>query len=153
MSEVQVWCDGSSTGRANREWGFGFVIVVNDEVVCCGWGGGLKGSNNTAELTAAIKGIEKYVELEKSNPDWPCNVVLISDSMYCLGMASGQYNPSKNIELATKLEKLYSTYCTSTRHVKGHSGNHLNDRCDALAKRGKEEAKIPVKDVSKDQSS
>ncbi len=135
--ELSIWGDGSSTGRANREWGYGFVIAIDDEPVACGYGGGPTGTNNTAELTALIEGLKRYAVMVEKHPEWPMNCVLVSDSMYALGIASGKFNAEKNLELAKELSELYKKYGTGTKHVRGHAGVELNERCDRLSKIGK----------------
>jgi ribonuclease HI len=86
------------------------------------------------ELRAAIAGLEKAKELGYSE-----GITLFSDSQYVLGLANGIYSAQKNVLLAIHLRKLALELGISTQWVKGHSGNPWNDRCDSLAKRGKEE--------------
>lgn len=98
-----------------------------------GIGGGPRGTNNIAELSAAIQGMH-YIIDNKIQED----VTLVSDSQYVLGLASGQYTPQKNIELATELMNLVKQLNIKTKWVKGHSQNVFNDVVDLLAKSGKE---------------
>ena len=37
---VEIWCDGSSSGKPNREWGYGWVIAIDGVPFECGFGGG-----------------------------------------------------------------------------------------------------------------
>lgn len=65
-------------------------------------------------------------------------VELVSDSQYSLGMASGGYTPTKNLELAGLARKLAITLeIERFRWVKGHRGDEFNERCDGLAKDAK----------------
>jgi ribonuclease HI len=133
-----LYCDGSSTGRSNREWGWGFVLVEGDIVLAHSSGGGPSGSNNSAELTAAIMGF-RYMEANGILGP----VTIVSDSKYCLGIANGTYTPSKNLELCQELRAFYLKYNASTRWVKGHSGERLNEVVDKLAKAAKDMYKDP----------
>lgn len=143
---VEIWADGSSTGRPDREWGWGFVIAIDGQPVVCDFGGGPCGSNNVAEMEAAIQGITRYARMVQQHPEWPLGCVLVSDSMYTLNQATGRQMAHKNIEQASRLKMLWSRYCTGVKHVRGHTGEHLNERCDVLAKRGKElYSKRPIK--------
>lgn len=134
---VEIWCDGSSTGRPNRAWGWAYVIAIDGVPVCCDYGGGPHGTNNTAELMAAIQGITRYAKMVADHPEWPLGCVLISDSMYTLGQATGKFQAHKNAELCGQLNALYGQHCTQAKHVRGHTGVDLQERCDRLAKLGK----------------
>ncbi len=134
---VEVWGDGSSTGRPDREWGYGYVIAIDGVPVYCDCGGGPSGTNNVAEMEALIQGLIKYGEMIGQHPEWPLGCVVVSDSMYALGQATGRQTAHKNVEKAAQLRALYVKHCTGSRHVRGHSGEHLNERCDKLSKRGK----------------
>jgi len=139
--EILVWTDGSSHAKGGLPIGWGFVLTLDNYPIDANYGGKTRGTNNEAELTAAIQGLqavkermEKFPELKK------CQVVLVSDSQYVLGLASGKYTPSKNVSLAKKVRALAKELNVKTRWVKGHSGVIWNDRVDSLAKRGKEMA-------------
>ncbi len=134
---VEVWGDGSSTGRPDREWGWGFVIAIDGIPVCCDFGGGPSGTNNVAEMEALVQGILCYADMVQKHPEWPLGCIVVSDSMYALGQATGRQQAYKNVEKATQLRALYDKYCTGARHVRGHTGEHLNERADMLSKRGK----------------
>ena len=132
---ITVHCDGSSTGRSNREGGWAYVICIDDEPIACNYGGDLSTTNNLMEMEAAIQGLRA---LSKINMWYPGEqVTLVSDSMYCLGTASGKLAASKNLEKVAELRELYKSVRDNTRWVKGHAGDPMNMRCDSLAKRGK----------------
>ena len=135
---IEIWGDGSSTGRPDREWGWGFVIAIDGDPIVCDFGGGPCGTNNVAEMEALVQGITRYARMLPDHPEWPLGCVLVSDSMYALNQASGRQQAYKNVEQAGRLKALYDRYCTAVRHVRGHRGEHLNERCDVLSKRGKD---------------
>ena len=138
---IKVYCDGSSSGRSDKPGGWAYVIVREEKgeefVLACGYGGDPSTTNNIMELTAAIKGLEKFVEMGLEGP-----VDLVSDSQYTLGLACGSYTPSKNIELAQKLYELAKQTGMQSLWVRGHGGSLWNCRCDSLAKRGKYEISV-----------
>lgn len=134
---VEVYSDGSGTSMG-KPGGWGFVVVVEGTKVHEDSGALPDASNNVAELTAALKGLE-FVD---SHPDLRSrDITLISDSQLVLGFASGEWEPKKFhlLVLASKLSKLYKSLDVSKRWVKGHSGDEHNERCDRLAKAARQE--------------
>lgn len=133
---ISIYCDGSSTGRANREGGWCFIILQNNEVLFANYGGSQKTTNNIMELTAIIKGLEKFLTMDTK----PQLVEIVSDSEYALKIVNGAYQASKNLDVCNRAKELYAKVPNiRTRWVRGHSGNEWNERCDRLAKTGKEE--------------
>lgn len=129
---ITAYCDGSSTGKSNKPWGWGFVVVHNDIVIGYGYGGGPSGTNNMGELSGAIQAMEYCIEAKIKK------ILLISDSMYCLDLLNGDKIASKNRELVEWMLYLKSQIDVKTRWVKGHSGDKFNEIADRLAKKGKQ---------------
>lgn len=142
---VEIWSDGSSNGKSNSPCGWGFVIVQNGDVLYANYGYFLNGTNNAAELEGACQGIEAWARLAPKYIRDGETVTLISDSQITLGLATGQYGASKNVELAARLARLYKTYCTDIRWVRGHVGTPANECVDRLAKRGRREATLSLR--------
>jgi ribonuclease HI len=94
------------------------------------------------ELLGAIRGLEAVKRLDLMD-----RIELVSDSQYTLGMANGEYmiHEGRNEDLILPLRKLMKELGATTRWVRGHVGDTLNERCDSLAKRGKREATCPPK--------
>ena len=141
---IQVHCDGSSTGRSGREGGWAYVIEQDGKVLYAGKGGHPETTNNLMEMEGAIQGLRA---LEKVGPKHWRNkeaVILVSDSKYCLGMATGKLAAATNLEKVAELQALYKRICTDSRWVHGHTGDKYNERCDSLAKIGKQEALLSV---------
>ena len=134
---IELYCDGSGTS-VGKPGGWGFVVVVDGTKVHEDSGSLVDASNNVAELTAALKGLE-YIY---SHPDLEDrHITLVSDSQLVLGFASGEWEPKKFhlLLLASKVNKLYSLLEASKRWVKGHSGDEYNEQCDKLAKTARKE--------------
>jgi ribonuclease HI len=163
---ISVYCDGSSSSRGGKPGGWAYVIVRDsgstiEKVLVANYGGEAVATNNTMELTAALEGIrsaQALIELGKIQKNEV--VELVSDSQYALNMANGGWTPSrdsegnvKNGDLISALQAVAKTVLTPdpwdkdrprTRWVPGHTGDTWNERCDKLAKQGKEEAKAKL---------
>jgi ribonuclease HI len=138
---ISIYTDGSSEGNSVGAIGWGWIIVYGDEILDCGSGGSPVGTNNIAELTAAIEGIKAFQKLRHTLDVFGINinepVELVSDSQYVLGIASGRFKPLKNLELAKEIRDLFLDIGAVDVWVKGHSGDLINERCDELAKHAK----------------
>jgi hypothetical protein len=107
----------------------------------------VSGTNNIAELLAAITGMETIKALDLRN----VVVELVSDSMYVLDLASGAKSPTANMELANRLIALANELQVTVRWVKGHSGNPVQELTDSMAKaeRNKFLGKLPGGGIKK----
>jgi ribonuclease HI len=132
---ISIYCDGSSVGNSKGATGWGWVITDWEDIICAGSEGSPEGTNNTAELQAAIHGLRAVIDrnLHKNN-----DVEVVSDSTYALGLANGTYEPSTHFELVRRLRLLYQQATATTRWVRGHSGDAFNDKADELAKAGRD---------------
>ena len=129
---IEIYTDGSGT-TATKPCGWAFVIVQDGVAIHEQCGSLPKGTNNVAELTAAIKGLA-YAIVQGYHTKH--EITLVSDSQLVLGYADGSYK-IKALHLASlyvKLKKLYTYSKATGRWVKGHTGNTNNERCDKLAK-------------------
>lgn len=148
MPVVKIYADGSSHARGSLPGGWAFVCVYFStpnkfDIVGFGYGGDPSTTNNLMELTAAIRGIQAFTKFAAlQSQEWRdrTRAVLISDSQYTLGVASGRNRILSNVILATELRGLAVQYNVATRWVRGHTGDPWNERCDRFAKKGKEEA-------------
>ena len=145
---IEVYSDGSSSGKSALPTGYGWVVCKDRKIICSGYGGEEAGTNNTAEMLGAIHGLE--AALQAGLYEDGERVILICDSQYALGIASGLMHPSKNLDLSQRLRALAKALCLETRWVPGHRYKRtvpyakqdrdilLNTRCDQLAQLGRE---------------
>jgi ribonuclease HI len=136
---IEVYSDGSAT-TADKPGGYAFVICVEKVKVAEGSGHLPKATNNVAEITAAISGLEYIATHDLPGVDETGEVVLVSDSKLVLGYADGSYQCKAMhlLPLMLKLRKLFRQVNATTRWERGHQGEPNNERCDELAKAARE---------------
>lgn len=141
MKEITIYCDGSSIGNPGPGgWGAAILIFQNrggrtvQEI-----GGAEKHTtNNRMELTAVIESLKKISENSE--------VTIKTDSQYVIngitkwvygwqknGWKTAQKEDVLNKDLWQELMKLSGNSEVSFEHVKGHSGNAMNERADIIA--------------------
>lgn len=130
---IQIWTDGSSSGGVGPG-GYGWIIVVDDQVHYAGFGSARDTTNNLMELEGAIQGLLYLIDHPILDPE---GITLVSDSMYVLGIANGDYTPQKNLDSTMKLRTLATLLDIKTQWVRGHAGEEYNEIADSLAKMGK----------------
>ena len=140
---VVIYTDGACRGNPGPG-GWGAVLIFGDrERDLCG--GELATTNNRMELTAAIEALNALKR--------PCKVELHTDSQYVRrgisewlsiwkgrGWRTMTKGAVKNEDLWRRLDEARLRHEVDWRWVKGHSGHTLNDRADALARKGMLEA-------------
>lgn len=139
-----IYSDGACSGNPGPG-GWGAVMIAGQHVkeIC---GGEPATTNNRMELMAAIQALEA---LKK-----PCKVELHTDSTYVMkgisewifgwkkrGWKTADGKPVKNDDLWRRLDAARARHDVSWNWVKGHAGRELNERADALARRGLVEAR------------
>ena len=144
---VVIFTDGASRGNPGPG-GWGAVLIFGDNERDI-WGGAPDTTNNRMELTAAIEALQALKR--------PCRVELHTDSLYVkngitqwlsLWKARGWRTLSKgavkNEDLWRRLDEAAGRHDIDWRWVKGHAGHDLNERADALARRGMEETEAAL---------
>jgi ribonuclease HI len=123
---IHVWTDGACTGNPGPA-GLGVVIVDGGKRRELSEYLG-QGTNNIAELTAILRGLESVDDRKRP-------VVVYSDSQYSIGLLTQNWKAKANVELVERLRELCSEF-TDLRFVKvaGHAGIPLNERTDQLAR-------------------
>ncbi len=141
---VTIYTDGACSGNPGPGgWGAVLQFGAHERDL---WGGERLTTNNRMELTAAIQALEALTR--------PCRVELHTDSQYvrqgitewlpgwkARGWRTASKAPVKNDDLWRALDAARQRHEVTWRWVKGHAGHPLNERADALARRGCDEAK------------
>lgn len=147
-ASLEVFTDGSCIVNPGP-CGWAVVIVHDGRVILKHSAGLPHGTNNVAELMAAIDAVEGL----KDRPD--LTATILSDSQYVvLGMTSYLANwkrngwktsdkkPVKNQHLWERLDAARETLpLIRFRKVKGHAGVQFNEMADALANEAAERSR------------
>jgi len=136
MKNVTIYTDGACSGNPGPG-GWAAILrygAAERELS----GGEAETTNNRMELLAVIRGLEALKE--------DCRVELYTDSQYIANALNNGWlrdwkkrgwkrrdGELKNTELWQTLDELLQKHIVAANWVKGHAGNELNDRCDALA--------------------
>jgi len=140
---VYLFTDGACKGNPGAGgWG---VLLRYGEHEKELFGGEAQTTNNRMELMAVLSGLKTL--------NRPCDVVICTDSQYVKnGMESWIHNwkkngwktagrqPVKNADLWQQLDEQVARHRVRWQWVKGHAGHAENERADALANRGAEQA-------------
>ena len=145
MNHIEIYTDGACKGNPGPGgWG---VLLKSGGTEKELFGGELGTTNNRMELTAVIQALQALKR--------PCQVTLHADSQYVLkgitewlvgwkakGWKTAAKQPVKNVDLWQQLDAVVSTsgHKIDWRWVRGHNGDPGNERADALANRGVEQA-------------
>ena len=123
---IHIWTDGSNSPKSlDNPIGYAAVIDCGDDVIVDLAAWCHKGTNNTAELKAAIIGLQAVNAIGE--------ITVHTDSEYVLNQAMGNHRTKANLELVAQLQKLRAEHNAVFEHCKGHSGITMNERADQLA--------------------
>ncbi len=144
---VQIFTDGACSGNPGPG-GWGALLVWRGKEKELSGGEGHT-TNNRMELTAAIRALEALKR--------PSAVDLYTDSEYLRrgitewlprwrenGWLTASKKPVKNADLWRALDGQAGIHEIAWHWVKGHAGHAENERVDALARAGVEEARASV---------
>ncbi|MDA0729686.1 MAG: ribonuclease HI, partial [Bacteroidetes bacterium] len=133
MAKVTMYTDGGASGNPGPG-GYGTLLMYGQHVKEMSEGFRLT-TNNRMELLAVIVGLEALtrdgVEVE-----------VYSDSKYVVdavtkrwvfGWEKKGYKDKKNPDLWERFLRIYRKHKVTFHWVKGHAGNPLNERVDAMA--------------------
>ncbi|MGH6794214.1 MAG: ribonuclease HI [Methylocella sp.] len=143
--EVSIWTDGACSGNPGPGgWGAILRFGAHEKEL---FGGEASTTNNRMELTGAIAALEAL--------NRACTVHLFTDSNYLKGgittwIAAWKRNgwrtadrkPVKNAGLWQRLEAAAAPHTVDWRFVKSHAGDAMNERADALARKGMAQFKL-----------
>lgn len=122
---IIVYADGACSGNPGPA---GIGVVIQDDRARRELSQFLgEGTNNIAELTAILRGLEQV-------PDKKRPVIVYSDSQYSIGLLTQAWKAKANQELVAKLRAKTKEF-GDLKFVKvaGHAGVPLNERVDYLA--------------------
>jgi ribonuclease HI len=136
---VEVWTDGACSGNPGPG-GWGAILSYKGKEKELS-GGEAMTTNNRMELMGAISALEMLTR--------PCTVALHTDSQYLRqgitawihgwkknGWKTADRKPVKNEELWKRLDAALGRHKIEWKWVKGHAGDEMNERADALARAG-----------------
>ena len=141
---VTIYTDGACSGNPGPGgWGAILIFGERQKELC---GGEPATTNNRMELMAAIQALEALTK--------PCKIQLFTDSRYVMdgicewiagwkarGWKTAAKQPVKNEDLWRRLDTARLRHEVDWRWVKGHNGHELNERADALARKGLNESR------------
>ena len=136
---VEIWTDGARSGNPGPG-GWGAILSYKGKERELSGGEALT-TNNRMELMGAISALETLTR--------PCTVALHTDSQYLRqgitswihgwkknGWKTADRKPVKNEELWKRLDAALKQHMIEWKWVKGHAGDEMNERADALARAG-----------------
>jgi ribonuclease HI len=136
---VKIWTDGACSGNPGPG-GYGAILQFGEREKELS-GGEPATTNNRMELMAAIVALEALTR--------PCAVDLHTDSQYvrngvtqwlagwkARGWKTADRKPVKNEDLWRRLEEASERHDVAWYWVRGHAGDEMNERADALARAG-----------------
>ncbi len=136
---VEIWTDGACSGNPGPG-GWGAILSYKGKERELSGGEALT-TNNRMELMGAISALETLTR--------PCTVALHTDSQYLRqgitswihgwkknGWKTADRKPVKNEELWKRLDAALKQHKIEWKWVKGHAGDEMNERADALARAG-----------------
>ncbi len=142
-TQVVVYTDGACSGNPGPGgWGVWLRYGEHEKEL---FGGEEQTTNNRMELMAAIQALETLTR--------PSSVALHTDSSYVRNgimtwldnwkrnqWKTAAKKPVKNVDLWQRLDKAAARHKVEWHWVRGHSGDQGNERADALARRGRDQA-------------
>ncbi len=124
---VEIWTDGACSGNPGP-MGIGVVVVDGEQRKEKGEYLGI-GTNNIAELTAVVRGIDLAGPAASDK-----RLRIYTDSSYVIGVLSKGLKAKANQDLIAKIKRRLAPLDTEFVKVAGHAGVPLNERCDLLAR-------------------
>lgn len=134
---VEIWTDGACSGNPGPG-GWGAILVYGDTEKELS-GGEAVTTNNRMELMGAIAALEALTR--------PAHVHLHTDSQYVKngvtqwihtwkknGWRTADRKPVANEDLWRRLDAARERHTVHWKWVKGHAGDPMNERADALAR-------------------
>ncbi len=139
--KIILYTDGACSGNPGPG-GWGAILQWNGHEKELS-GGALETTNNRMEMLAVIEGLNAIKK--------PAEVELFTDSKYVMdgvnewlegwkarGWKTAAKKPVKNQDLWEQIDQATARHVIRWYWVKGHDGNEMNERVDALAVKARE---------------
>jgi len=121
-----IYTDGAYSPSINVG-GVGFIIIKNDKVVVQFSKAYKNTTNQRMEQLAVAIALESIKEAD--------NVQVYSDSAYVVNTYNCGWKRKSNLDLWLRIDKqLKRLNNVSFHHVKGHSNDEYNEKCDFFAR-------------------
>ncbi len=137
---VDIYTDGGCSGNPGPG-GWAYVIIDGETIIDEKWGAEKNTTNNRMELSAALEGLNRVMELGIKADIF----TIYTDSQYLQkgitewitnwkknNWKTSKKEAVKNQELWIALDTLASCMNIHWKWVKGHAGNMYNERCDQM---------------------
>ena len=128
---IDLYTDGACSGNPGPGGWCAILRYNGHERVI--QGGEAHTTNNRMELTAIIGGLAAL--------KMPCRVAVFTDSQYTIDVTSEGCKRRANHDLLRTLDALCTVHDVTFQHVRGHAGHPLNERCDRIAKKERDQAR------------
>jgi iron complex transport system ATP-binding protein len=152
LSMIDIYTDGACSGNPGPG---GWGVLVRDGHVEAEFSGGEPGTtNNRMELLAVIEALQSFPQ--------PIQARVYTDSQYVQkgisewihswkqrGWRTASKEPVKNEDLWRRLDTLAANHTLEWHWVRGHNGHPENERVDALARAGLEQARRAGKSTNR----
>ena len=133
MAKVTMYTDGGASGNPGPG-GYGTLLMYGEHVKEMSEGFRLT-TNNRMELLAVIVGLEALTRdgIEVDVYSDSKYVVDAVEKRWVFGWEKKGYKDKKNPDLWQRFLHVYRRHQVRFHWVKGHAGNPLNERVDAMA--------------------
>tara|TARA_B000000565_G_scaffold252954_1_gene228835 strand:- start:849 stop:1310 length:462 start_codon:yes stop_codon:yes gene_type:complete len=133
MAKVTIYTDGGASGNPGPG-GYGILLMYGEHVKEMSEGFRLT-TNNRMELLAVIVGLEALTRdgIEVDVYSDSKYVVDAVEKRWVFGWEKKGYKDKKNPDLWQRFLRVYRRHQVRFHWVKGHAGNPLNERVDAMA--------------------
>ncbi len=138
---VAIWTDGACAGNPGP--GGWAAILTYDGHEKEIYGGEAQTTNNRMELTAAIMALEALkrgvaVDLHTDSQYLRNGITAWMTRWKRNGWRTAEKMPVKNVDLWQRLDRALARHQVAWHWVRGHAGDRMNERADALARKGME---------------
>jgi ribonuclease HI len=124
---IIIYTDGACSGNPGPA-GIGVFLQRPEEIVEISEYIG-SGTNNIAELTAILRGLQTLQDAEKE-----CVIHLYTDSGWSLGVLVQGWKAKTNLELIGEIKELLAKFPRiELLKIRGHAGEEGNEEADRLA--------------------